>query len=314
VVAKARFFATLRMTTLVLLSAGCSQPNVSHSLGAPTACAAYTGLPSGWLKDPHAGMVQLAGGEFEMGSVRGFADERPVRKSRVDPFWIDRTEVTNAQFAAFVAATGYVTEAEQGKGATVFVAPKPDQPVALGDWWQLLPTANWRSPDGGSPAAPHDPVVDITLADARAYAKWLGREIPTESQWEFAAKAGRANEESDRAVRDATGKPQANFWQGLFPAHDAIEDGYASRAPVGCYAANPFGLHDMVGNVWEWTVDRYAEDRNVIKGGSYLCALNYCARARASSRQPQEVDLPAAHVGFRTIKKPAHGAGSKIQP
>src|SRR5205085_5429789 len=111
-----------------------------------------------------------------------------------------------------------------------------------------------------------EPVVDVTYADASAYAHWLGRELPTEAQWEFAAKGGRENEESDRAVRDATGKPQANFWQGLFPLHDAAEDGFSTRAPVGCYAANPYGLHDMVGNVWEWTRDAYVERRGAQQG------------------------------------------------
>jgi formylglycine-generating enzyme required for sulfatase activity len=169
-------------------------------------------------------------------------------------------------------------------------------------------------------------VVDVTYADAQAYAHWLGRELPSEAQWEYAAKAGRSNEDSDRALRDAQGRPLANFWQGMFPLQDKAEDGFAGRAPVGCYPANPAGLHDMVGNVWEWTTDFYTDGghavnggtveeplsaaperggvpRRVIKGGSYLCSADYCVRARASSRQPEEIDLPASHLGFRTIDK-----------
>jgi formylglycine-generating enzyme required for sulfatase activity len=170
-------------------------------------------------------------------------------------------------------------------------------------------------------------VVNVSYRDALAYAHWLGRELPSEAQWEFAAKAGRNNETADRALRDAQGHPLANFWQGLFPYQDSAEDGYPGRAPVGCFPANPYGLHDMVGNVWEWTTDIYVShsvdgsergaseavsvssasngaQRNVIKGGSYLCSANYCVRARASSRQPEEVDLPASHLGFRTIARP----------
>ncbi len=283
------------------------QPSASVTLGDRSHCESFAGLPAGWGKDPHAGMIRLDGGAFELGSERGFADERPVRGARVEPFWIDRTEVTNAQFAAFAQATGYVSQAERARGAAVFVAPTSSN-IEPGSWWKQIETANWRNPEGieGAPPKPHDPVVDVAYEDALAYAKWLHRELPTEAQWEFAAKAGRANAESDLAVRDAAGKPQANFWQGLFPVHDAVEDGYAARAPVGCFAANPFGLHDMVGNVWEWTRDPYppGDRRLVIKGGSFLCSTNYCARARASSRQPQEADLPASHVGFRTIMPP----------
>ncbi|HEY1075781.1 MAG TPA: SUMF1/EgtB/PvdO family nonheme iron enzyme, partial [Fontimonas sp.] len=150
-------------------------------------------------------------------------------------------------------------------------------------------------------------------ADALAYAQWLGRDLPSEVEWEFAAKAGRDNETADATLRDAAKKPQANFWQGLFPYQDDVEDGYSGRAPVGCFAANPNGLHDMVGNVWEWTRDAYVPGmgealsgvpRQVIKGGSYLCAANYCERARASSRQGQEADLPTSHLGFRTVLRP----------
>jgi formylglycine-generating enzyme required for sulfatase activity len=306
------------LAVVALALCGCAREHSSSAalLGDRARCEAYAGLPDGWGGEPHAGMVQVAGGEFELGSERGFAEERPARRQQIEAFWIDRTEVTNAQFAAFVTATGYVSEAEHASGASVFIAPEPGVAVASpADWWKLVATANWRHPEGTPAVArPQEPVVDVTFADASAYAHWLGRELPTEAQWEFAAKAGRANDESDRAVRDAAGKPQANFWQGLFPVHDEAEDGFATRAPVGCYAANPYGLHDMVGNVWEWTRDPYVDPRGdpgrryVIKGGSYLCSTNYCARARASSRQPEEADLPASHLGFRTV---ATEAGSR---
>ena len=317
----------------MLALAACSRPSTSISaLGDRSKCAAYSGLPPGWGSDAHAGMLRVAGGDFDFGSERGYADERPVAKAHVDPFRIDRTEVTNAQFAAFTAATGYVTEGERRGGSAVFRAPGAESaPPAAGSWWHLEPTANWRHPEGSGSqitGREHEPVVDVSYADALAYARWLGRELPSEAQWEFAAKAGRRNEDSDRAVRDPQGRPQANFWQGFFPIRDSAEDGFSGRAPVGCFAANPYGLHDMVGNVWEWTGDSYRErrapqtaavadvadpmprlalkagaERYVIKGGSFLCSANYCVRARASSRQPEEADLPASHLGFRTVAK-----------
>jgi formylglycine-generating enzyme required for sulfatase activity len=190
-----------------------------------------------------------------------------------------------------------------------------------GAWWHLLKTASWRHPDGpgsGIEGREHDPVVDVTYADALAYARWLGRDLPDEVEWEYAARAGLDNPTSDASVRDAKGHWRANVWQGFFPLHDSGEDGYSGRAPVGCYPANGWGLHDMVGNVWEWTRDPWQDrhavatvrttaaspdspDRRVIKGGSFLCSTNYCTRARASSRQGQEATLPTSHIGFRTI-------------
>lgn len=298
------------------------------ALGTLANCQAYKGLPIGWGKAKHAGMIKIASGEFQLGSERGYSDERPLQEVKIDSFWIDRTEVSNAQFAAFVAATGYVTEAEKTGGSAVFRMPEPaDGKIVEGSWWHLVKDANWRHPEGaGSDIAgrEHEPVVDVTYADALAYAHWLGRELPTEAQWEYAAKGGRNNQQSDHSLRDAQGHPLANFWQGLFPLSNSDEDGFPGRAPVGCFAANPYGLHDMVGNVWEWTTDAYSERHGaplnlddqrtaipargtaplrVIKGGSYLCSADYCVRARASSRQPQEADLPASHLGFRTIAK-----------
>lgn len=298
------------------------------ALGTLANCQAYKGLPLGWGKARHAGMIRIAGGEFQLGSERGYADERPLQATHIDSFWIDRTEVSNAQFAAFVAATKYVTDAEKSGGSAVFRVPDvEDGNIKEGSWWHLIESADWRHPEGtGSDIVgrEHEPVVDVSYADALAYAHWLGRELPTEAQWEYAAKGGRNNEQSDHSLRDAKGHPLANFWQGLFPIANSDEDGFPGRAPVGCFAANPYGLHDMVGNVWEWTTDLYSErsgvpknlddqltaipargtaPRRVIKGGSFLCSADYCVRARASSRQPQEADLPASHLGFRTISR-----------
>jgi sulfatase modifying factor 1 len=301
------------------------------ALGTEAACGAYRGLPQGFGTDPHAGMVQIAGGSFTFGSDRGYPDERPAApgKVRVAGFWIDQTEVTVAQFGAFVAATGYVTDAERQGGAVVFHVPSDDElarrPLA---WWSFVKGADWRRPRGPDSQAPAGnlPVTLVTQADALAYARWLGRDLPTEAEWEYAGKAGRDGPDLDTAPRDAQGKPSANYWQGMFPTYDAASDGHPGLAPVGCYAANPFKLYDMIGNAWEWTRDPYTGPRQphangdtaavaqaaghapgraaqtvVIKGGSFLCSPDYCVRYRAAAREAQEADLGAGHVGFRTI-------------
>jgi formylglycine-generating enzyme required for sulfatase activity len=247
----------------------------------------------------------------------------------VTGFWIDQTEVTVAQFAAFVRATAYVTEAERDGGAVLFHTPSDEelQQRQLA-WWRFVAGADWRHPEGpysGMPPA-NLPVTLVTQADALAYARWLGRDLPTEVEWEYAGKAGREGKELDTAPRDGQGKPSANYWQGMFPTYDAGADGHHGLAPVGCYAANPFHLYDMIGNVWEWTRDPYTGPRQphangdtaaalpaglrtaarrdrqmVIKGGSFLCSPDYCVRYRAAAREAQEADLGAAHIGFRTV-------------
>jgi len=313
--------APLLAGTLLALLAGCAPGHATApaTLGDRAACGRYSGLPAQWGQSAQAGMLRIEAGTFQLGGDRGYAEERPLRETRVDAFWIDRTEVTNAQFGSFVEATGYVTEAERGGGAAVFRTPDALPALDPRIWWRLDTKADWRHPDGSASSIRgrgNEPVVDVSYNDALAYAKWLGHALPTEAQWEFAAKAGRSNEAADASLRDEQGRPRANFWQGMFPLKDTAEDGLAGRAPVGCFAANPDGLHDMVGNVWEWTRDPYAggpdalgdpmpagrgAPRQVIKGGSYLCSLDYCARARAASRQGQEADLPASHIGFRTV-------------
>lgn len=268
------------------------------------------------------GMIEVAGGQFLMGSDTDYREEAPQHRETVADFTISSTEVTNADFAAFVNATGYVTTAEQSPdpallppnspesfhlpGAAVFLAPEGSN---AGNW-RYIPGANWRHPDG--PASDIDgqdnhPVVQVSLADAKAYATWKGARLPTEAEWEYAARAGRPPTRYEWGDTPPTpGDPKANTWQGLFPVADTGEDGFRGRAPVGCFEANPLGLHDMTGNVWEWTSSPYEETGGrtpdeimVVKGGSYLCAANFCRRYRPPARQAQEASLPTNHIGFR---------------
>lgn len=316
------------------------------------ALARQCNLPGAPSSAPHPGMVWVPGGRFVMGD--GFyPEEYPPRAAAVDGFWMDRTEVTNAEFARFVEATGYRTEAERlaapgpsadnGGGTArkvdaanelgvvgVFVKPAHvrgrDDPL---QWWKLVAEADWRHPQGpGSSLAGRSqhPVVAVTHADALAYAHWLGRDLPTEAQWEWAARAAQARP-PDAAARPLPSPPaDANTWQGLFPVVNTADDGFEGLAPVGCFAPNGLGLHDMIGNVWELTRDVYRDPspravlatpsstagavlaqspagpvRRVIKGGSFLCSSDYCARYRAGARQPQEDQLATNHVGFRTV-------------
>ena len=286
-------------------------------LGTPERCAAYDGLPHGFGSDATAGMVRIAGGSFVPGSTQGYPEERPAGAVEVAPFWIDRTEVTNAQFEAFVKATGYVTEAEQRGGAAVFHVPTQAELEARDyAWWSELPGASYRHPEGKDSdlaGRAQQPVVHVTYRDATAYARWLGRRLPTEAEWELAARAGRDDAGLHKAPRSEDGRPTANFWQGDFPTTNTREDGFLTQAPVGCFPENPFGLHDMLGNVWEWTSSPYrphdardVPDRpdapRVIKGGSYLCAPSFCARYRVSARHAQEADVATMHIGFRTVR------------
>lgn len=269
----------------------------------------------------HPGMVWVEGGTFTMGADGTFPEEGPARQAQVAGFWIDQTEVTNAQFAGFVAATGYVTLAEREGGSALFRVPAAATATqALVDWWKFERGADWRHPQGPgsdiSQLAQH-PVVHVAYEDALAYARWKGRSLPTEEQFEFVAQG------TNR--RGADGGHASNTWQGSFPASNTAADGYAGTAPVGCFAANRLGLHDVIGNVWEWTTTPYyarhgitdaahpggfdptqpdERDVAVLKGGSYLCAPDYCMRYRPEARIGHGHTLATAHIGFRTVLNP----------
>ncbi|MGL5837498.1 MAG: formylglycine-generating enzyme family protein [Sphingorhabdus sp.] len=269
-------------------------------------------------------MVWVPGGTFMMGDNPSYPEEGPPRTVSLKGFWIDAHEVTNAQFAAFVKATGYKTIAERDPpelagapqemllpGSAVFTVPSPESP----SWWRWAVGAQWRHPSGPKESIvgrDREPVVQIAYEDAQAYAKWAGKQLPSEEQWEYAARGGAA---AKPEPVDEAGKPQANYYQGVFPVRNLNKDGYAGRAPVGCFEPNGFGLYDMIGNVWEWTSASGSrpdagEPVNVIKGGSYLCAANYCARYRPAARQFQERGLGTDHIGFRLVNtaRPAPGS------
>lgn len=248
------------------------------------------------------------GGTFMLGVDPMYSEEGPPTQVTVDTFFIDAHEVTNTQFAEFVAATGYVTTAERPPPNTEQLPPEMREPGSAvfvqpdrqnRRWWRWVSGANWGSPAGpGSNLDERDfhPVVHVTHEDALAYARWRGGRLPSEAEWEFAARAG-----NPRSVppTNSDGLIEANHYQGVFPARDTGEDGFVSTSPVGCFEANAFGLHDMIGNVWEWTDDGSDQSGSTIKGGSYLCADNYCRRYRPSALQVQERDLGTSHVGFR---------------
>jgi formylglycine-generating enzyme required for sulfatase activity len=250
----------------------------------------------------HPGMAWIPAGTVAMGS--DVYPEETHRTATVAGFWIDRTEVTNAAFAEFVRATNYVTVAERPgrQGAAVFVLPSGNADLSTAaSWWRYVEGANWRHPGGPDTSIEgreNFPVVAIAYEDAAAYAKWKGRTLPTEAQWEHAARAGAAQ------LPEREQPKNANTWQGVFPIIDTAEDGFTGIAPVGCFKPNAYGLHDTIGNVWELTADAYegnATPAHVIKGGSFLCAPNYCLRYRPAARQPQEDGLGSSHVGFRTV-------------
>lgn len=257
-------------------------------------------------------LVKIPAGEGIIGSNKGYPEEGPERIISLESFDIDATEVTNAQFEKFVEATGYVTSAEEmqagfnAPGAAVFVPPDVTHP----NWWRFVEGANWRHPEGPESSIEgrnSDPVVQVSHRDAAAYAMWAGRELPSETQWEYAARGGTKTRFVWGESRTIDGAEQANTWQGAFPIQNTRDDGYLRRSPVGCYPPNNFGLYDMIGNVWEWTdtVHKPSETEPiyVLKGGSFLCAENYCRRYRAAAMQPQEAGFPTNHIGFRTVSQ-----------
>jgi len=240
--------------------------------------------------------------------------DTPGKRTAVPAFHIDRHEVTNRQFAAFVRATHHVTQAEREGMGPVFIMPA--RPVSLEDpsgWWHMIKGADWRHPRGpASTIVGHsdDPVVQVSFEDATAYAAWAGGALPSAAQWERAARGSQTNPRAAQSWITAAGKPIANTWQGVFPIVDTGDDGHVGVAAVGCYDPNGFGLFDMVGNVWEWSTDAPAPGRRLIKGGSFLCAENYCANYRPAAWQAQEHDLGASHIGFRVVYRQTSVSGS----
>lgn len=324
-----------------LSAAGDSPLRMIHAAAFGGLCTGYDGLPDA-REGALAGMVPMAGGRFRMGSDEHYAEEALARDAVVGAFWIDRHNVTNAQFARFVDATGYVTLAERlpdlqrradlpaamrVAGSAVFEMPRGGHSGR----WRFVAGANWRQPDGPASSvadkASH-PVVHVAFEDAQAYARWAGRELPTEAQWEYAARGGlNAQTYAWGARFTPDGRPMGNTWQGSFPIANTGDDGFLGTSPVGCFSPNGYGLFDMAGNVWQWTSTWYLPGHSgrseinpigpdeaashdprqpgvpakVIKGGSHLCAPNYCMRYRPAARQAREPDSGTSHIGFRTV-------------
>ncbi|HEX6999167.1 MAG TPA: formylglycine-generating enzyme family protein [Gammaproteobacteria bacterium] len=301
-------------------------------------------------------MMHVPGGTFLMGSDRHYPEEAPAHRTTVSGFWIDETAVTNAEFERFIAATGYVTVAERPLDPRQYPNADPDmlvpgalvfrkcaRPVDLGDfrnWWAYVPGACWRHPEGPDSTIrgrEDHPVVQVAFEDAEAYACWAGKALPTEAEWELAARGGLDGAEfvwGDELTPG--GRHVANTWQGEFPWQNLAADGFEGTAPVRSFPPNGYGLYEMAGNVWEWTTDWYRDrhkkphssraccpprdprgpslehsydpcmpkiriPRKVLKGGSFLCAPNYCRRYRPAARYPQMIDTATCHIGFRCV-------------
>lgn len=355
--------ARLPRTLVTAVIAAAATLTACRGTGTPESTPSTTAAsaPTTPRRQAPDGMRWVPGGEFAMGTddPRSMPNERPAHPVRVSGFWMDAHPVTNAEFAAFVEATGHVTTAERAPvwedirkqvppgtpppdpsvlvpGSLVFTPP--DRAVPLDDlsqWWRWVPGASWRHPEGpGSTVKGRErhPVVQVSWDDAAAFARWAGKRLPTEAEWEIAARGGLAGK---RYVwgdeRAPSGRHLANTFQGRFPYAPAVEDGYAGTSPVDAFPANGYGLHDMAGNVWQWTADAYREDehavragaglcenprttdtdagpgppRRVIKGGSFLCHESYCESFRPSARRGTPTDTGSSHVGFRLVKDDA---------
>jgi sulfatase modifying factor 1 len=301
------------------------------------------------------GMAWIPGGTFMMGSNRHYPEEAPAHRVTVDGFWIDMQPVTNAAFRRFVEATGYVTIAERPTNPADYPGAKPEKLLPSSivfvkprhrvdmrnpyNWWAYLRGADWRHPRGPETSIrglEEHPVVHVAYEDVQAYCKWANKELPTEAEWEFAARGSLDGADFAWGNEEAPdGKIMANTWQGEFPISNLVTDGFEWTSPVGAFPPNGYGLFDMIGNVWEWTVDWYqphskisqsccasinpkggtAEHsydprlidiripRKVMKGGSHLCAPNYCQRYRPAARMGQPIDTSTSHLGFRCIRR-----------
>lgn len=303
-------------------------------------------------------MVFVPGGKFLMGSDKYYPEEKPVHEVTVSGFYADQFEVTNEDYARFVKETGYVTVAERPLNADDYPGAKPELlvpgslvfqkskgPVNLKsyfNWWAWTPGACWKYPTGPGSSLKgleKHPVVHMAYEDVETYAKWVGKELPTEAEWEYAARGGLDGKNFTWGDEDLQlTRPMANTWQGEFPHQNLLVDAWEGTSPVGSFAPNGYGLYDMAGNVWEWTSDWYVAHldesankvkscctnavnprvhspensydpnqpqvkipRKVVKGGSHLCAPNYCLRYRPAARQPQMIDTGLSHIGFRCI-------------
>lgn len=299
-------------------------------------------------------MQWISGARFRMGSDDHYPEEAPARDVQVDSFWIDLAPVTNRDFSNFVTATGHVTQAEEApdpadypgampellKPSSLVFIPPSGPAHGIYDWWRFIPGADWRHPYGPSSSIvglDDHPVVHVAWRDVEAYCDWAGKALPTEAEWELAARGGLPNAEF--AWGDELhpgGRYMANTWHGRFPFHNDASDGYERTSPVGAFPPNKFGLYDMIGNVWEWTSDWYSEPkrrsgprksccapknprggaeqesvdpqqpgiripRKVLKGGSHLCAPSYCRRYRPAARHAHPVDTSTSHIGFRCV-------------
>lgn len=348
-----RTYVPVLLFSLVLVNFSCSPKKNGEQEGKNAVTEQQSEAPDG--------MTYIPGGSFDMGgnSEQAGPDEFPVHEVMVSPFYMDVTEVTNAEFEAFVAATGYVTVAEKDidweeiKAQVPAGTPKPPDsvlqagslvfkatngPVDLNDysqWWRWTIGADWRNPEGpGSNIEDrmNHPAVHIAWEDAEAYANWAGKRLPTEAEWEWAAMGGRKDTKypwGNDPVEQASDK--ANFWQGKFPYQNYVLDGFERTAPVKSFPANPYGLYDLAGNVWEWCQDKYdvnayeryaqegvAKDpsgsevyndprepytpKHVIRGGSFLCNDSYCSGYRVARRMSSSKDSGFNHTGFRCVK------------
>ena len=299
--------------------------------------------------------VFIEGGEFSMGSEEFYPDEAPVRRITVESFWVDPHPVTNQRFREFVDDTGYVTVAEQAPDPRLYPGAAPEDlvpgalvftmasaPVPLNDyraWWRWTHGASWKhpfGPDSDLEGLYDHPVVHVSHQDAATFCAWAGGELPTEAEWEYAARGGLDGARfawGDDDLQET--EPVANTWQGGFPYENTQVDGWTRTSPVGSYPPNGYGLYDMTGNVWEWTADWYTArpgdlveasaccaptdprgttaldsidprtpepiPRKVVKGGSHLCTPQYCYRYRPAARQAQTIDTGMSHLGFRRI-------------